>query len=379
MKILKPFAISTRKKEETNYFSYRQQMRFLNILGIGIQRIADQHAQKIIDANREIGQEINTTLKSGFTGVQRRQEKIHDALIDQTEVMRMGFEGVEIRLEDGFDQLSGGLNEVAGRVDHVGEVIVQEGERMFRGMAGLKASFDMGMANIVSQFELQRKEIEAGFEQLVDTLKNQRKIEARERFLDGKNHYEQYLRHPEESQFLTDAYEYLGESVKLYKGHPFSHLYLGHIFQEPDRYYDPGRARDHYQLCATYAKGLENKKLSALGYFMAAWMSYVMREFEEAITLGLLSAEFDPREIPENYYNLAKYYACSRNAEKSLEYLDLAIKQFDPLYAIKAELDEDFHWIQDELNAYFIRIRDEAAQEWDNEIQKIGLPPPKFK
>ena len=377
MKILKPFAVSSRKKEELNYFSYRQQMRFLNVLGVGIQRVADQHAQKIIDANREIGSEINTTLKTGFTGVQQRQDQIHDALIDQTEVIRLGFEGVEIGLKDGFDQLSGGLNEVAGRVDQVSEVIIREGERLFHGIAGLKASFDMGMANIVSQFEMQRKEIQAGFEQLVDTLKNQRKVEARERFLDGKNHYEQYLRHPEEPQFLTDAYEYLRESVKLYKGNPFSHLYLGHIFQEPDRYYDPGRAQDHYRLCATYAKGLENKKLAALGYFMAAWMSYISREFEEAISFGLLSIEFDPEGIPESYYNLAKYYACTKQAEKSLEYLDKAIQEFDPLYSVKAELDEDFKRIETQLDAYFLRIRDEAAQDWDSKIRKIGLPAPK--
>ena len=56
MKILKPFSITPQKKPaDMEYFRHRQAMRFLNVLGMGIQRVADDHAQKIIDSQKEIG------------------------------------------------------------------------------------------------------------------------------------------------------------------------------------------------------------------------------------------------------------------------------------------------------------------------------------
>ena len=181
--------------------------------------------------------------------------------------------------------------------------------------------------------------------------------------------------HPDEPQFLQDALEYLLESVAIYRGNAFCHLYLGHIYQEPARFYDLEKAQNHYQLCATYAKGMPNNSLAALGYFMAAWISYVRKEVDAAIELAEKVAQFDPNGIPENYFNLAKYHACKKESKKALSYLDMAIQRFDPYYAVKASMDDDFQQIQPELDAFFMMIRDKEAKSLDQNLRAFGLDP----
>lgn len=378
MKILAPFSLSP-KNPANDYYLHRQQHRFLHAFGLGIQQLSENHARTIAQANLQAGREISKSLDKGFSAVRQGQVEIHTALVDQTQIIQKGFDSVEYALTSGFDQVSTGLNEVAGRVENLGEVLVETGDRLFAGLAGIKAAVDMGMVNVITQFELQRSEIRAGFDQLSDLLENNRKTEARERYRDGAAEYERYLQHPDEPQFLTDSMEYLQESARIYRGNPFCHLYLGHIYQEPAQYYDLEKARDHYRLCATYAKGLQNDRLAALGYFLASWVSYVMGEVQEAIQLGEQSIAFDTDQIPENYYNLAKYHAYTGAAEQALNYLDTAVQRFDPLYTLKANLDPDFEAIQAQLNDYFLRIRDQEAQIFDEQLAAFGIDLPRLE
>ncbi|TAE48067.1 MAG: hypothetical protein EAZ89_16090 [Bacteroidetes bacterium] len=371
--LFRPFSPRSSDTGADDYYRHRQAQGFLYELNQGIRQVADEHAEKLIEAGQKMTDQIDTTLKEGFEEVNDYQREIHHALIDQTQVIYRGFEGLNVRLDTGFDRVSLGLSEVANRVDQTSMAVVESGERLFKGIAGLKSALDMGMAGIVSQFELERAELKAGFEQLADLLENSRKTEARERFRDGKTAYEQYLRHPEEGQFLADALEYLNQSVQIYRGNPYAHLYMGHIRQEAASFYDLFAAREHYLLCATYAKGLNNPSLAALGYFMGAWLSYVLGEFDESIRLGELSREYDPEGLPENWFNLARTYARLSKSSLAIERLDRAIRRFDPLYALKAELDEDFRSIQPELNRYFVQIRDEAARDWQEKLKKWEL------
>lgn len=372
MKVLVPFSIS--RSSNVDYYAHRQYNRFLNVLGVGIQKVAREHAETIAKANLKAGREISRTLQDGFQGVQEQQAQIHNALLDQTQVIQQGMEAIEISIDEGFDKVALGLNEVAGRVDQVSNVVIQTGEKLSQGLAGLKSSMDMGMMNIVSQFELQRTEIKEGFDLLTNILENNRKTEARERYRDGKEAYDKYLQHPDEPQFLTDALEYLKESVGIYRGNAFCHLYLGHIYQEPAKYYDLNRSLEHYKLCATYAKGMPNDGLAALGYFMAGWISYVLEDVEGAIELSEKALEFDQVGLPENYYNLAKFFACNKQEEKAIQYLDIAVRKFDPMYTLKASIDEDFSHVQEALDDYFIQIRDEEAKALEKSLHNFGVP-----
>ncbi|MCB0835689.1 MAG: hypothetical protein KDD99_03430 [Bacteroidetes bacterium] len=373
MKLMKPFSLTSSKSGNEAYYQHRQWLRFLNVLGVGIHRIAEAQTNRIIEANQQIGNQLDNTLKQGFNEVQEYQREIHHALVDQSRIIKAGMDQIEVTLSEGFDQVSGGLSEVANRIDNVGQILVDSGERMHKGLAGIKASVDMGMMSIVSQFELQREEIQEGFVKLTDILENNRKTEARERYRDGKQEYERYLQHPDEPQFLIDAYDYLQESIKTYRGNPFCHLYLGHIYHEPAQYYDLEKALEHYLLCATYAKGIPNNPLVALGYFMAGWIHYVTGNVEAAIEAGEKSLEYDEKGIPENYFNLAKFYARQKNTPKAIDKLNTAVQKFDPLYTIKADIDDDFQEIRNDLDHYFSQIRESAAKQWDNNIQSLGI------
>ncbi|MEM7656890.1 MAG: hypothetical protein AAF399_12230 [Bacteroidota bacterium] len=370
MKLLKPFSLLRSQKDpEATYAKHRFWIRFLHVAGAGVQRVADEHARRIIAANQAIGEKLDLRLKDGFEEVNEYQREIHHALIDQTQVVKRGFDAVEFRLEEGFEQTASALSEVADRVDNVGSALLATGDKLSQGIRGLNASLDMGMMNILSQFELQRGEIQEGFDKLTGLLENSRKTEAEERYRDGKQDYERYLQLPDEPQFLTDAYDYLQESVRIYRGNPFCHLYLGHIYQEPAQYFDLDKSLEHYQLCATYAKGIPNKSLAALGYFMAAWIAFAKGELETAIQHGEAAKEYDPDGIPENYYNLAKFYAVRANPTSALYHLETVIRQYDPRYSLKADSDEDFTPIRPELDAFFERLREEAANDWEQKMK----------
>ena len=340
---------------------------------MGIQRVAEEHARTIAEANLKAGREIRQSLDKGFQQVEASQRAIESTLIQQNEIIETGFNTLDVRLKEGFEQNARGLNEVSSRIDNLGQVVIESGDKLFLGLSGVKASVDMGMMSLLSQFELQRKEMKQGFELLADLLENSQKTQARERYKDGLQAFETYLKHPDEPQFLTDARAYFLKSIEGFRGNPFAHLYLGHIYEEASLYYDLEKAQEHYLLCATYAKGMENKGLACVGYFMASWMAYVRGEIDSALTWGKAAIDMDAERIPEVYYNMAKFYAHNGEAGPAIQYLETAIDRFDPLYSLKADQDEDFQGIRKELTAFFTRLRDKAASRWAERLGKLGL------
>ncbi|MEL6651072.1 MAG: tetratricopeptide repeat protein [Bacteroidota bacterium] len=361
MKLLKPFKSEA---DPEAYRRHRQALQFWHVVGEGIKQV-DHTLRDGFDR-----------VEDGLDRVEHGQVRIHQALLGQTEVIRQGFFGLELSLESGFDQMADKLDQQTEATRSLEKSLILSSKQIEEGLSGLKASLDMGMVDIVSQFELQRNDIQQGFERLADLLENSRKTLARERYLDGKQAYERYEVHPDESQFMTDARDYLLESVEIYRGNPFCHLYLGHIYQDPGHLYDLERALEHYQLTATYAKGLDNKALAALGYFLAAWISYVLGDVDQAIALAQKALEYDPKGIPENYYNLARFHAHKQQSETALQYLDKAVQDFDPHYTLKAEIDEEFQAIRPALDQYFEQIRSVEAAHWDEKLRDFQLLPP---
>lgn len=372
MKIPIPFA-RTAQDSVQNYLIHRTQQRYQALGSEGIIRLAETHARTLAEVQFRNTQAIIDSLDEGFEGVQQQQIRIHHALLNQTEVLSQNLHEVEVAIQHGFAGTQRQLDTLGERVEHLGAVMVEQGDRLFQGLAGLKASMDMGMSSIVSQFELQRQEIQRGLDQLADLLANQNKVAAHEHFREGKRSLEQYLKHPEEAQFLIDAEHYLNLSIELYRGNPFCHMYLGHLFQEASEKFELGKSLTHYHLAATYAKGLANQSLLALAYFHAAWICYVMGEPREAIELSKLSIENDPTCIPEAHYNLAKYYAHQGQAAAALKALEHAIRKFDPLYALKANLDADFKRIAPDLEQYLLVIKHRAASELNQKLQQFGV------
>ncbi len=313
----------SKEELELRYQNHQLGHQFLAVLNAGVKQIS----------------ELNQSVKQGFTQLNLGQQAIHHALLSQSEQIHQDLDELKIAFKEGFSDV--------------------------------KASLDMGMAHIVAQAALQREELKQGFSEMSQLLENQLKTRAQERYLDGKLEYERYLQHPDESQFLIDALAYFTESLEAYRGNPFCHLHLGHIYQKAEKPYDLEKAQEHYQLCATYAKGIQNDSLTAMGYFLAAWVSYVRGDVEKAIELGEKSIEYAPGDIPEAFYNLAKYHAHQEEAEPALLYLGKAIRDFDPYYALKANLDPDFENIQPARDAFFEKIKEEEISHWTERLKAL--------
>ncbi|MEM6767511.1 MAG: hypothetical protein AAF824_07115 [Bacteroidota bacterium] len=368
MKVIVPFSIKRREKEENAYLEHKIWNRYIFAIGRGVERIARDHAFTIAKACKEASSEISQVLDKGFQEVKEQQVQIHHALIDQTQVIHDGFQTLDITLEQGFQRTAEELQEVTHAVDAVNTTLIATQKRLEDGFSGLQASLDAGMVSLVSQFELQREELREGMAQLTSILQNSQKTIAQERYLDGKKAFELYLKHPDEPQLLEDAKNYFLESINFYRGNPFSHWYLGHIYQEPTGMYDEEASFTHYRACATYAKSIENPQLAALGFFMAGWMSYVMGKVPEAITLTQECIQQAETPIPEAMYHLAKFYAYQLEAESSLGHLQKLAEQWDPRYILKSQLDEDFNGIRSAWEGMVNEMRDREAahfqQQW---------------
>jgi len=292
---------------------------------------------------------LNTTLDNGFYNISDGLAKINESLVIGFNDLSSGILQVNKSLIVGFDELKMGIKE-------------------------LGALFNIGFSSIIEQFELQRKESKKSQERIIEILQNRNKTYAYERFKDGKLEFESYLKFPEEVNLLEDSLNYILESIKIYNGNPYAHLYLGHIYQKPTFLFNLKKAKDHYRLCASHSKKNNLRRLTAKGFFLAGWASFANHKLNEAIELTEEAWEYDKENIPEICFNLAKFYAVKKIPDKSLYYLDIAIHKFDYKYSFKASLDRDFENISSEIANYFEEIRDKEAVNFAKAVMTFIKP-----
>lgn len=352
--------------EFDDYLLHKAKRRFsLSGKDSSLLLFAGEQVARLAKVNLKAASHINETLEKGFDKVGEGQQRIHGALVHQTQIVEKGFDKVVLALDA---QLAQEASDAAISQKQNEQLILKaetQNQLLEHGFKGLASRIDMGMSGIVAQFELQRQEIQSGLEKLSELLANKHKTSASERFQDGQEAYGQYLRHPDEPRFLTDAEAYLVNSVESYRGNPFAHLYLGHIYHEAGPVFDLQKAQEHYLACSSYAKGIDNQALAAQGYFMAAWIAYVRRLPARAVELGKLAIEYDPQGLPEAYFNLGKYYANMGKAEDAIAQLDIAVRTFDPLYSLKASLDADYIALGTALDQYFEKLKTDEQAYWD--------------
>jgi tetratricopeptide (TPR) repeat protein len=372
--ILIPYTPTGSKQEaEARYLQHRLERRFApNDTKGGFMMFAAEQVAKLAKVNLKAASRLNHTLEQGFEAVDQGQHRIHEALVSQTDAINIGFDKVSLAVDLQTAQQARDAAQQREEEAKTREAIKAHREATTMGFAQLAASVDMGMSGLMAQFELQRSEMKAGLEKIGTLLINQQKTKAHERFLDGQTAYGQYLRHPDEPRFLQDASQYLNESIDRWRGNPYAHLYLGHIYHEAGPVHDLPKAQSHYLDCATYAKGIDNSVLAAQGYLMASWLAYVRRLPARAVELAKLAIEYDPEGLPEAYFNLGKYQAHMGKAEEAIAQLDIAIKTFDPLYSLKASLDTDYRSLNAALDEYFERLQSEEQAYWDARLSVFG-------
>lgn len=357
-------------KDGIGYFQYAQENAYFTNQTKGLIRASRKDAEKIAKANLAgsalVGQSIYNNTQA-LQQIESQNGRMHSAILDANEISKNGFSVLDNSMKDGFYNVTAGIS-------NMNETLILGFSELQKGMVNIGAKLDMSFASIVQQFELQRSELKEALNEIKDILRNRKKTDAHERFRDGKAEFESYLKFPVEFNLLEDSLKYLQESIRIYNGNPFAHLYLGHIFERPTKLYDLKKAKEHYRLCASHSKKNNYNQLTAQGFFLSGWICFADHKLDEAIELTEEAWNYDKENIPEIAYNLAKFYAIKKQPSESIYYLDIAIQKFDPEYAAKASLDRDFEDISMELNKYFTKIRNQEAENFTNEFYRFIKP-----
>lgn len=351
-------------KDGIPYFQHAQYNSYFNSQTKGLVKAGRKDAERIAKSNLAGSALVSQSVYNNTQALQKienQNARMHSAILNSTMVFGRGFSTINETLQNGF-------YDVSSEINNLNESVILGFDELQKGIKSLGAKLDMGFTSVVQQFELQRAEIKEALDSIKNILQNRKKTEAHERFEDGKAEFESYLRFPEEINLLQDSFRYLLESIDIYNGNPFAHLYLGHIYEKPTLLYNLTKAKEHYRLCASHSKKNNYDQLTAQGYFLAGWVGFANRQLDEAIELTEDAWKYDKENIPEIAYNLAKFHAVKKLPEKSLQYLDIAINKFDPEYAVKASVDRDFEDISNELGKYFEKIRDDEAKKFSNEL-----------
>jgi len=237
----------------------------------------------------------------------------------------------------------------------------------------LGAAFSVEMIDIVWIFEMSSEEFKKGLAIIEDSLHFCDKADSYNKFIESTKKYLKYLENPSEHKLLSEVKQGFEDCIKDYKGNPFAHFMLGLIYHRPTVYFDLSRSLKEFSEAKRYSLEIENQFMAAMCNYMIAWFSYLDSDIDKAIELSLVAIDNEFMNIPEIYFNLAKYYASIKDHENSLKYLDEVIRRFDFLYAVKADIDDDFKQIRQELKNYFIKLKDEEKSKVKDRLKEMGV------
>lgn len=252
------------------------------------------------------------------------------------------------------------------------EVLEFSIDKVADGINGLRADFDIAMGKVITQFEMMRAEMQAGFARMTNLLENRRKIEAEEHFRDALEFYKDGCRFTDNPQWFGDALKHLLASVEGFERNPIAHLHIGHIYHYQREYLNFDKALEHYRLSFTYGEADENDHpVAAQGYFFAGWLSAaVFNNFDEAILLTRKAIELDG-SLGEAHYHLAKFHGLRGEDMPCIDHLRRAVVDFDRNYCLKASADPDFDSVRASVNELFVFHKDEAKTDLENRLSRI--------
>lgn len=235
------------------------------------------------------------------------------------------------------------------------------------------AIFSIEQLDILWMFEVKDDDLASGIDIINDSLNFSEKQDILEIFENSMLKFSKYLENPAKNFLLQEALKGFEKSVEGYKENPFAYFYLGLIYHRPTDLYDLKKSKDFFILSEKYAKEIENDLLVALCNFMIGWISYVEGDLDKAIEGSLKAIERDSILIPEAYYNLSKFYALKRESGKSIEYLDKVIDGLDNIYSLKADIDDDFKDIREELDNYFVELSKSGKEMVNSLLEEYGI------
>ena len=237
----------------------------------------------------------------------------------------------------------------------------------------LGAAFSFEMLDIVWLNEMEKAEIHQALDVIKDSLVFNGKGDLNEKFKILTHKYSKYLENPSDNSQLSDVKSGIEECIKNYYENPFSHILLGMIYLRPTSNFDLNKAFEEFISAKKYSQEIENHYLLGCCNFVLAWISYVKADTNKAIEFSHEAIDNEFMNIPEIYFNLAKFYASLKDHENALKFLDEVIKRFDLLYAIKADIDDDFNLIKYELKQYFIGLKVNEKAKATEMLSSMGV------
>lgn len=148
---------------------------------------------------------------------------------------------------------------------------------------------------------------------------------------------------------------------------------IGHIYVGESECYNAEKALDYFIRAARFAEPeRKNPKKAAEYYMHASWAAYLLRNFSKAIELVQKSINLNP-QLSRSHYFLAKYNACLRNTDNSVNALEKAIR-FDRNYCILVDIDGDFNNVRDGVLLSFDKLKNDAKIRAKQALDNANRP-----
>ena len=283
-------------------------------MSLNANNLAPWERKKEYYSNIQLGKDVKTQ-----TEILSRQTKaMHEAQLAQTSATIVSQE----RISEGIDSLGYGIDNVT------------------RGIAGLQASFEWGISEVVWQIEQNRKELRNILEVLsapLDTQAKELRKRAEEAYANGWF-----------EDALTDFFE--SEEKNRYD---FSiHISIGmiYLFNQLNR----EKALEYFDKAIKYASPKSNYYTS----FALLHKALIKRDFgviEESENCARKAIELSP-DFAEAVYQCAQYNAMLNRPEEVIHLLERAIL-LDTNYCEKVSSDEVFDQFRPQINKLFENLR----------------------
>ena len=259
---------------------------------------------------------------------------LHDAIIKQTRAHLSSASAIiasQERISEGIDKLGYGI------------------DRVEQGIYGLQATFEWGISEVVWQIEQNREVLK----NILEVLKAPLDTQAEEYKKRGEYAYSNGL--------FDDAIEEFLESEKRNKFDFSIYISIGmiYIFQKINR----EKALEFFEKAVKYAKPKSTYHAS----FALLHAALIYRDLDQLSKAERLTADaisLSP-DFAEALYQNSQYNAQLRNAPKSIVALEKAVL-LDKHYCLKADSDQMFDPIRNDVNNLFRKMRDRVLNKCED-------------
>jgi hypothetical protein len=332
------------------------------------------------------------SLKSGITYKDYLQQN-YFCIIERQGLKKINLKGINIigkSLNDCFIELTEDKLFNRKFEDHkFSETLIKEDEKpqaaeLFKqrlefkedqdlSFVSLGAVFSIEMADILLLRSIFSDELKNSLDAVKDSMIFSGKDNAFGNFMACADKYRKYLDKPSDLELLNDCKKCIDSSLQEYEANQYAHIILGLIRHRPGPFFDLLESAKSFMRAKELSTEGGDGYAAALANFFSGWLAYINSETDKALVYMLEANDEEFMNIPEIYYNLAKFYAVNGDGDNSIKYLDEAVERFDNFYAMKADMDDDFNPIREKLGSYFKKIVGKEKEKVSLRLAEYGV------